>query len=151
MRGIIPDFITIGVGYNGIAGGGSGGSIELNWVTRGEEASWLPVLTLTTSVGVGYSVGATLNIGGSTYLGNANDVTSEMLRTNSLKGSVPTCWVSGSASAGGKIGGTSTYTWQSGGHAVIGGYLNIGVGAPAGPVPINAAGGISNTLILHKF
>ncbi|RRJ87776.1 hypothetical protein EG849_15035 [Flavobacterium macacae] len=39
-RYIVPDFINIGVGFNGIAGVGGGTSIELNWITHGPDASF---------------------------------------------------------------------------------------------------------------
>ena len=39
MRAITPDFVSIGVGFNGIAGVGGGSSIEFQWVLHGPEAS----------------------------------------------------------------------------------------------------------------
>ena len=39
-RMVIPDFLAVGVGFNGLAGVGGGTSIEFRWVTHSPEASW---------------------------------------------------------------------------------------------------------------
>lgn len=39
-RTAVPDFLSVGVGFTGIAGPGGGSSIEANWVLRGPEASF---------------------------------------------------------------------------------------------------------------
>ncbi len=46
---------------------------------------------------------------------------------------------------------TGTYEQSTKGYGIIGRQINLGVGLPAGPVPVNAAGGFSNTVILHDF
>lgn len=52
---VVPDFLAIGAGFNGIAGFGGASSVEFRWVTRGPEASWKPMITVTQSIGIGYS------------------------------------------------------------------------------------------------
>jgi RHS repeat-associated protein len=151
VRFIIPDFITVGVGFNGIVAFGGGSSIELNWVTRGPDASLLPIITTTQTIGGGYSVDATFNIGGANYVGNANKIKRIMLQTNTFKGDYPTVWGSVGVTAGGKLGFTGNLTIMKNGSFIIGRYVNIGVGLPAGPLPINGAGGVSNTWILKKY
>ena len=151
IRTVVPDFITIGFGFNGIVGFGGGTSIEINWITRGPEASWKPVLTITQTIGGGYSIDATLNIGGAKYLGNANNIKRSMLQTNTCTGDLPTMWGSAGFTAGGKIGATVNYTPTKSGYGITSQYINIGVGLPAGPIPVNGAGGVSNTWILYDF
>ncbi|HTE34723.1 MAG TPA: RHS repeat-associated core domain-containing protein [Chryseolinea sp.] len=146
----IPDFVTIGAGYNGIAMAGAGTSFEMNWVLRGQEASWKPAITVTQSLGVGYSVDATINVGGANYLGNANDIRRSMLVTSIGEGGV-TYWRSAGVALGGKIGVTGAYTPTTTGYGIIGRYLNVGGGLPLGELPFNAAGGVSNTFIIKDF
>ena len=150
-RMVVPDFLAVGVGLNGIAGGGGGTSIEFRWVTHGLEASWKPMITVTQSVGGGFSVDATLNIEAANYIGNVNNITHSMMQTSSPNGDFPTIWGSGGVAAGGKIGVTGYVTPNVGGSFIIGRELNLGVGLPAGPLPANGAGGVSNTWILYDF
>lgn len=148
----VPDFINIGIGFSGIFGFGSGTSIELNWITHGPEASWKPVVTATEQTGVGYSVDATINFGTVRYSGNAADINKGMVVTNTFgNGDIPTVWGSGSFSGGLNLGGTGVFTYLGNGNFLYGGQTNVGVGLPAGPVPVNAAGGVSNTWIIHDF
>lgn len=58
VRSFTGDFLNIGVGFSGIAGGGAGTSWEFNWVLHGPEASFYPALTTTPSLGGGYNVDA---------------------------------------------------------------------------------------------
>ncbi|SIT14307.1 RHS repeat-associated core domain-containing protein [Belliella pelovolcani] len=149
-RSYVPDFISIGGGFTGIAGVGGGTSFEANWVLRGPESSFLPAITTTQSVGGGFSVDATLNIGRANYLGPVRDINRGMLQTSIQDGQV-SIWGSGGVAAGGKIGVTGSWSPTSTGYGIIGGQVNIGAGLPAGPLPANAAGGVSNTFILHDF
>jgi hypothetical protein len=147
MRAITPDFVSIGVGFNGIAGVGGGSSIEFQWVLHGPEASWKPALTATQSIGVGYSVDATINVGTSRYSGSASDIRRKMLFTNSLSnGDAPTIWGSGGAEILGKVGFTGTFTPLNDGY-IYGTQGNFGLGL-IGP---NFAGGISNTWLLNDW
>jgi hypothetical protein len=150
-RMVVPDFLAVGVGFNGIAGVGGGTSIEFRWVTHGPEASWKPMITVTQSVGGGFSVDATLNIEAANYIGNVNNITRSMMQTSSPNGVFPTIWGSGGVAAGGKIGVTGYVTPNVGGSFIIGRELNLGAGLPAGPLPANGAGGASNTWILYDF
>jgi RHS repeat-associated protein len=147
-RVIVPDFVSVGVGFTAIAPVGGATNFDLNWVTRGPEASWKPVYTTTLEVGVGYSIDATVNIGGTVYLGNVNDIRRDMLQTSIGQGDV-TYWGSAGVAAGGKIGVTGTYTPTPTGYGLLGGQINIGGGLPLGPLPVNAAGGVSNTIIIE--
>ncbi|WP_241286530.1 DUF6443 domain-containing protein [Chryseobacterium arthrosphaerae] len=150
-RSFTGDFLNVGVGFSGIAFGGAGTSWELNWVLHGPEASFYPAITTTTSVGGGYNVDATFNVGNVNYTGPASEITRSMLVTNTAKGDIPTAWGSASLSAGGNIGVTGAVTKMSDGNYLIGGQVNVGLGLPLGPVPFNGSGGISNTYLIHDF
>ncbi|GJM63657.1 RHS repeat-associated core domain-containing protein [Persicobacter diffluens] len=149
-----PHFISVGAGFTGIAGVGGGESVELTWITVGPEASLLPVLSTTPSVGTGYSVDATLNIGAAYYTGNTSDVSRDMV-TTSIKAGDVTTWIGGGVAAGGKLGVTGTFTPQPNNQAIIGGEFNFGGGLPMpsgpAPIPVNGATGTSNTFILYDF
>lgn len=145
----VPDFVSVGGGFTGIALVGGGTNIEANWVLRGPEASLLPAITATQSIGGGYSIDATLNIGKANYWGPVSEINRGMLQTNIRDGQV-TGWGSGSIVAGGKIGVTGSYPYDLN-FWVIGGQVNIGLGLPFGPLPGNGAGGVSNTFILYDF
>lgn len=151
-RMLVPDFMSIGVGFSGIVGVGGVTSFELNWLTRGPEASFLPIITMTQSLGAGYSLDATLNIGTSNYLGNVNNINRGMLQTNTIGNNkdFPSIWGSGGVSAIGKLGITGSYTPIEGSYGIIERQLNVGAGLPLGPLPANGAGGVSNTFILFS-
>ncbi len=151
-RWLVSDFLNIGVGFSGVFGFGAGSSVELNWITHGPQASWKPVVTVTQQVGGGYAIDATINLGAVRYSGSASDITRSMVATNTFgNGDYPTIWGAGAFSAGLNIGGTGTFTPLGGGNSLYGGQVNVGVGLPAGPVPVNGAGGVSNTWIIHDF
>jgi RHS repeat-associated protein len=150
MRAQIPDFISVGIGFSGIVATGGNSSIELRWVTRGPEASLLPAVTTTQSVGAGYQIDAMINIEGANYFGDVKNIRREMMQTHSATGDMPAFWGSGGFTAGGKIGITGYFIPYEG-SLIIGRELNIGVGLPAGIFPVNGAMGVSNTWILHDF
>ncbi len=150
-RFIVPDFLSFGVGFNGIAGGGGGTSIEFRWVTHGPKASWKPMITVTESIGGGFAIDGTLNIESANYIGNINNITRSMMQTSSPEGDFPTIWGTGGFTAGGKIAVTGYVTPDVGGSFIIGRELNLGAGLPAGPFPANRAVGVSNTWILYDF
>ena len=149
VRGFTGDFVNVGGGFSGIAGGGGGVSWEANWVLHGPEASFLPAITTTPSIG-GYNLDLTVNVGNANYTGNASDITRSMLVTNTGNGDVPTGWVAASLTAGWEIGVTGTATKVNGGF-IFGAQLNAGVGLPVGPVPVNASAGVSNTYLIKDF
>jgi hypothetical protein len=149
-RAVIPDFISIGGGYSGMAIFGGTSSIELQWVTRGPEASFYPAITATQGIGVGYSIDATINIGMANYLGNVNDISRSMLQTSIGDGGL-TYWGAVGATLGGKVGVTGSYTPTREGYGIINKTINVGVGLPIGPIPVNGAVGVSNTWIIYDF
>ncbi|WP_228417109.1 RHS repeat-associated core domain-containing protein [Chryseobacterium piscicola] len=151
VRGFTGDFVNVGVGFSGIAGTGGGTSFELNWVIHGPEASILPAFTTTPSIGGGYNVDLTFNVGNVNYTGMASQITRSMLITNTRNGDIPTVWGAGSISAGGNLGLTGTVTRLNGGEFLVGGQVNVGLGLPAGPVPFNGSGGVSNTYLINDF
>ena len=69
VRGFTGDFVNIGGGFSGIAGGGGGVSWEANWVLHGTEASFLPAITTIPSIGGGYNLDLTVNVGNANYTG----------------------------------------------------------------------------------
>ena len=66
-------------------------------------------------------------------------------------GDIPTFWTSYAFAEGLKLGGTSTISVLRDGNAIIGQQLNWGAGLPVGPIPVNGAAGVSNTLLLYDF
>jgi len=152
VRMMTPDFINIGAGFNGIFGLGAGQSMEANFVMHGPEASFKPVFTATSSVGIGFSVDATFNVGVQHYTGDVDDINADMLETNtSARHDDPTAWGSGGFSFLGKVGFTGSYTHLNDGFNLVGAQVNVGLGLPVGELPINAAGGVSNSFILPFF
>lgn len=99
---LVPDFASIGVGFSGIFGVGAGSSAELQWVLHGPEASIIPALSVSQSVGVGYSADATFNSGVARYTGNAALIDRDILNQSRANGGQPTCWGSAALSAGEK-------------------------------------------------
>ncbi len=152
IRSKTPDFLNIGVGWNAFAIIGNSTSGEINFVLHGPGASWKPILTTTVGVGGGYSIDATFNIGVASYTGDAENITRQMVGTNSFKGENPTVWGGGGVAAGGRIGVTGSVTKLNGSPEVIAGaQLNIGAGLPAGALPFNGAFGTSNTFIIKDW
>ena len=149
FRDVIPDVVTLGVGFSGIAGVGGASSVELNWITRGTDASLKPYMTVTEQIGTGYSIDVTLNIGESYYLGPSKDINKGMLQTSIGSGKCAG-WTSVSLTSGGKIGTTFSVSPSGYTSPVYSSQLNIGLGLPAGPFPVNGAAGVSNTWLLSK-
>jgi len=152
IRGVTGDFVNIGGGFSGISGVGAGVSWEANWVLHGPEASFLPAFTTTPSVGAGYNVDITINVGNANYTGAAADINRDMLVTNSGVGvrNFPTVWTAVSATMGPEIGVTGTFTPTTNG-SIIGTQLNGGLGLPLGSVPINYSTGVSNTYLMKDL
>ncbi|MFZ5939520.1 MAG: RHS repeat domain-containing protein [Bacteroidota bacterium] len=146
-RGIIPDYVHVGFGFSGIAGCGASQSFELNWVLRGKQASFKPILTTTVTTGAGYQVDFTFNIGGSIYTGPVSQIKRDFLKTSILEGKSGV-FATGGGSVLGKIGLTGTWTPTSTGYGLSQNEVNIGIGLTPGP---NIAGGASNTYILKDW
>jgi RHS repeat-associated protein len=151
-RSQIPDFTAIGLGFSGIAGFGGVTSFELRWVLRGPEASLLPMVTTTQSIGMGWNYGATVNIEGINYYGPVDEIRREMMQTITpvAGGSFPTIWGSFGMQPIGNLGLTihNTY-WEKTGRYLWGGELNVGFGFS--PVGFYGSGGVSNTFILYDW
>lgn len=64
-----PDVITIGTGIDAIAGAGGTVSTELNFITRGQNASLKPIPTITPGLGGGYSAEVNVFVSGRNYYG----------------------------------------------------------------------------------
>lgn len=91
-----------------------------------------------------------MNVGGTNYLGNVQDIRRSMLQTNTAMGDFPTMWGSGGVAAGGKIGLEGSYTRTRTGYGLVGRQLIFGGSLPVAP-PLNGSVGVSNTFILHDF
>ena len=150
-RLIYPDFLTIGVGFDGVVGVGAGTEANLTWVTRGPESSVLPVVSVTQKVAAGYSVSAGVKAEGGTFLGPSSKIRRGMIETNSAKGAMPTLYTSGSIAAGGKLGISASYTPIEGTGGIVSKGVSFGTAAPAGILPVNGSVGVSNTYVLYDF
>jgi hypothetical protein len=148
MRNVIPDIITIGGSFDGTFGTGGGAGFHVNWVIRGPEASFWPVFTASTTAGVGWSVDATIDIGGTTYTGPVNEISRDFLNTNFNVDRGISGYITGGLTEVGKIGITATYEKVASGE-LLGKYLNIGLGLSAGPAPINGATGVEQTYTIY--
>jgi RHS repeat-associated protein len=147
-RMIVPDFFHIGIGFNSIIGAGFNLNFDLTWITRGNDASWIPYVTMTEEAGAGFSFDGTINIGSANFFGNHNNISAEMLTTNSFAngGDFPTIWISGGAAAGGYAGFQVDGTYlQDFNTFILDREINIGTALPAGLLPYNFAVGASNT------
>jgi RHS repeat-associated protein len=144
-RWYIPDFYSIGIGYNGYAGAGGGTSFELNWVLRGPEASLLPIVSVTQSLGVGWDADATLNFQQTNYLGPVEEIRASMIETK-LPG--VNVFVDGGiyAGPGGSIG-INMEIDDNTGALLVSRMGSLGLGIPGG----HGSMGVSNTFILHSF
>ena len=146
------DVFTVGAGYGWIFGIGKGASIEANWILHGPNASLWPIVTTTGADGVGFSGDATINAGKSFYTGSVENIDRSIVVTDTKgNGDPPTNWVGAGITEEGKIGVTVSWTKVPAGGYLIGYQVNVGVGIPAGPVPANLAGGVSNSLMLYDM
>ena len=143
-RILVPDIISIGVGFTGTAGTGTETSFELNWIIRGQDASLIPVLTTTITPGVCYQTDATINIGGYRYLGVVNGLKKEYLKTTIGK-SRAGIFSSIGGDMLGKLGFTASWTPTPNGYGLIQTEVNVGVGLLPGP---NGSVGFTNTFML---
>ena len=148
-RWIVPDIVNVGVGFSGIFGVGATSSIELNWVVRGPEASLIPILSASEYVGGGFSVDATVNIGGSVYIGPVSHINRGMVSTSIANGDFGG-FLSFGLTELGKIGVTGSAA-PTGNSLLVSGQINFGAGLPMGPVPVNGAVGAYNTYVLKDF
>ncbi|MBX7151977.1 hypothetical protein K1X84_10080 [bacterium] len=160
MRSRVPDFITISYGFSGIASvGAQVNVVDFNWVTRGPEASWKPMLTNTAGIGAGWNIDLGYNVGGANYMGPVGEIRRSMIPTGNVKD--PASWTYwGSASGilpvtpgfGAEIGVYGTIQ-RAGKSYIVGRGVSIGgaITAPVPPYLFNAASGVSGTFKLHDF
>lgn len=148
-RSFVPDIVNVGVGFSGIFGIGAASSVELNWVVRGPEASLMPILSTSEYIGGGFSVDATVNIGGSVYIGPVSNLKRDMVST-SLADRACGWFGSLGLTELGKIGVTLNAT-PINNSILVGGQVNIGAGLPMGPVPLNGTMGVYNTYVLKDY
>ena len=152
MRTHIKDVVTIGVGFSSILGVGNIGSIEMNFIVRGPHASLKPIITTTQGIGAGGGVDIGWFVGGQNYCGSLNDLSPDMLETNSADGDgdKPTLWLSYAVELEEMRGGTITATPPSKKNAgFVGEVTNMG--GSVLPTFGKVTSGTSNTFILFKF
>ena len=149
-RALIPDYISIGTGFSSIFGTGSSTSFEANWVTRGDEADWKPMVTTTIGAGVGFDVDySILSIGGANYLGPVSGITRDRIPTDFRNGDGATLYGSGAATfLGANFSIGADYTPSS---KVLGRSVDIGIGLSPGPIPFSGSTGVRNTYKIHDF
>ena len=141
-----PIHTLLGVGFEGVFGFGLGTSVDINFVTRGPEASFAPVITATQFVGGGASIDFMATIGVSNYIGDVSRIRRKMLETNTLgNGDIPTFCASLADTEGPAIGAGINATYTDG-TWIIRSTGSIGAGLPA---PAFGAGGVSNTWVLY--
>lgn len=143
-RSQVPDIISLGLGFTNIVGVGNSTSIEANWITRGAEASIIPVFTISESIGLGFDLDATVNFGAASYSGPVHEISRNMLTTNYGNGDLAV-WTSGAFAEGVNIGATTATTPMRNNELHISTEINFGAGLPAGPFPANVSGGVRNT------
>lgn len=142
------DAIHLGAGYEFTPGLGKSASIELRWILHGPEASYLPMLTFTTSLSTqGWNVGGTVNVGRTYYLGAAKNIRRDMVLSSpdGDQPSAPDINASFALAEGVKLGTTVGYNPSSN---TLTTELNYGFGVPAGFVPANASTSQTYTLLM---
>ena len=147
---IMQDFVSVGLSADAIIGVGMGYSFGFTWVTRGKDASWLPIVTASARMGAGFNLDITGDIGKANYLGDPSRITRKMVETSITNGDV-TYFAFFGVTEGAEIGMTVNYTPST---QVLGTELNVGLGVPflfVPEFPFNASAGVSNTWILYDF
>jgi len=92
--------------------------------------------------GGGFSVDATINLGGSNYLGPVQEIKRSIVET-SIENSQMGFWGCGGITGIPKLGVTESFV-PANNKYMFSTQLNIGLGIPIGPVPINGASGVYN-------
>ena len=149
-RFYVPDVVSIGFGGDFITLLGAGTSFDLNIVMRGDEAFSSPSISVTQSIAVGASLDVFVRLQTSNYLGSVDNVSMNMIETNSfdpVDPASPTIGFNLSESALISLGGGASATYYNGTFVVDRGFT-IGLGLPA---PNHGCVGVSNTWILYKF
>jgi len=144
-RAQIPDMVSLSfLNFQGVAGAGGSINFESVWVLRGTEASWKPMITASPSLGAGLDVGATMGIGGYSYLGPASEIRRDFINTTTPVGG----YASGSLAVFGLKAGLSVTVSPAGRSVLVGRSINGGLGYPTvGQGSI----GVFNTYTLHDF
>lgn len=146
----VPDAISIDLTGSIVPGLGANGTLHLNFILKGEDASIDPFLTLEYGQQGGYGGG--LGFGGSVYTKIRGGITQQNFVTQSPPYNMngkdsPTYTGNLGISVFGKAGISGSYTDisdENGYNAIMGVDLQIGV-SPPGP---NVSGGISNSKML---
>jgi len=141
MKEYLPNAYTLSVGFTGIAATGAGTSIDLNYILKGKDASIIPTITITESIGIGYDVNAYIS-GNITYYYGEGDFLSSMFETSIGKSQYS---YFGSFSGEDIIGIGYDFNWNTIGNTHSHG-INIGIAPPG----VSASGGLSNTYILWR-
>ena len=145
----LPDAVSLDFDASTYVGPGTSGTLHFNWILKGPNASFRPVVSYEQTVGGGWDVSA--SVGLSQY----RKVFSPMQRTDfatNFNPSVPSArdvsyQASLSASFLAKLGVNGGFTLVNGGTDII---MNGGVnyGFSAIPTLVNGSGGVSNSWIL---
>lgn len=62
-----------------------------------------------------------------------------------------TYWLSAGPTEGAKVAATLSWSRTQTGLGLVGRHVNFGAGVPAGPFPVNVAGGDGFTFLLYNF
>lgn len=151
IRATTGDFLTLGGKTEVGCGVGFEKAINAVWILHGPDKSIFPYFTI--RVGVMGHVGANSFAGDeggqSWYLGPADEISRDLLTTNSLEGALPTIeggfGIGKVASGGVGFSFTPLRDRSKQGVGIIGYALQAGVGAGA-----SFSGGVSNTIELKK-
>jgi len=141
---IAPDAISFDIELSGEAGTGVDAELSIIWILKGQNASFKPVIVLTTTVGYGYDVGATVGL--SAYNKGFGDILRSdfetPLNTPFLNRGVKTSF---SGSFLGQLGVDYTYTPLPNGNFINNYGLSVGASVTPGP---NYTQGIPTSIIL---
>ena len=142
---LLPDAISIDVAVSGKAGTGTDHTVSFNWILSGKNASYKPVITLTTCVGVGYDVSGSAGL--SLHYKGQGDLLRTDFETTRGKYFIDQGL---KTSIGGSIFGKASLSHT---YAPLGpnNYMNsygLGLGLSVTPV-LNGGTGVPTTIILY--
>jgi RHS repeat-associated protein len=141
MKEYLPDAYTLSVGFTGIAATGAGTSIDLNYILKGKDASIIPTITITESIGIGYDVNAYIS-GNITYYYGEGDFLSGMFDT-SIKDGYFSYFGSFSADYLVDVGFNTSSN-------IFGMTDAIGISIGIAPLGVSLSAGMSNTYIIWR-
>lgn len=153
-RVMVADFETISIGGMGVAGLGGGMELSATWVTRGPEASIIPIFSISPKVGAGYDISLGIGSNKAWYAGDPNKISRDMVKTMLYDNEHdtyhhPTYFYNFEHTLGLEYGLEATYTPNVEGSFIFGYGVNSGLGLPLpNGIPLNFSAGVSNTFIL---